>query len=179
MHIYSEESPYPIYTYEFFQEELSIFITFEGIGSTFLLSGNKLFKIIYNQRYELFSNEKIFNKDKITINYYQSNKKLSYPVFEFKPENIWNAYCISLGLEKIDFIDDEEDENIGIIINKDENRNYRNNRRLNSKNYNIENYVLYVVKKVKNVVLIVICVFIVVMNTLYMIFIHIIFLNVN
>ena len=138
MHIYSENGQYPIYTYDFFEEELSIFITFEGIGSTFLLTGNKLFKIIYNQRYELFSNEKIFNNEKITINYYQSNKKLSFPVFEFNPENIWNAYCISLGLEQIEFKEKEEEEedNIETVIKKNESKNIKY-RRLNSKSYNI------------------------------------------
>ena len=59
MHIYSLENELPIYTYEFFQEDLSIFISIEGIGCIFLLTKNKLFKIIFNQRYNLFSDEKI------------------------------------------------------------------------------------------------------------------------
>ena len=41
MHIYSEESDFPVYTYEFYQEDLSIFITLEGIGCTFLLTGTQ------------------------------------------------------------------------------------------------------------------------------------------
>ena len=110
MHIYSLENELPIYTYEFFQEDLSIFISIEGIGCIFLLTKNKLFKIIFNQRYNLFSDEKIFNIEKAPINYYNPNKKLSYPVFEFQPENIWNAYYISLGLDKSEFNNENKDD---------------------------------------------------------------------
>ena len=133
MHIYSEESDFPVYTYEFYQEDLSIFITLEGIGCTFLLTGTKLFKITYNQRYALFSNDKIYKNDKVPINYYKYNKKLSYPVFEFQPENIWNSYCVSLGLEKIDF----DEDNLVINDNNVESRpqrTNRNNKRASSKN---------------------------------------------
>ena len=133
MHIYSEESDFPVYTYEFYQEDLSIFITLEGIGCTFLLTGTKLFKITYNQRYALFSNDKIYKNDKVPINYYKNNKKLSYPVFEFQPENIWNSYCVSLGLEKIDF----DEDNLVINDNNVESRpqrTNRNNKRASSKN---------------------------------------------
>ena len=64
MHIYEDKDPFPIYTYEFFNETLSTFFSFEGLGSTFLLTGTKLFKIIFNTRYDLFSNKKIFKNDK-------------------------------------------------------------------------------------------------------------------
>ena len=151
MHIYSDESDLPIYTYEFYQEDLSCFITIEGIGSTFLLTGNKLFKIIFNQRYNLFSDEKILKNNKVEINYFKANKKLSYPVFEFQPENIWNSYCVSLGLEKIDFKEGEEiinnnEENIDInnninnINNKEEKRVSKINKRINSKYVNNDKY---------------------------------------
>ena len=129
MHIYSEENQVPVYTYEFYKEDLSCFIILEGLGSTFLLTGDKLFKIIYNQRFSLFSNEKIFNNWKTNINYYKANKKLSFPVFEFQPEDIWNAYCSLLGLEKIELNERE-------IINKnnEEIKPAKNNRRITSKN---------------------------------------------
>ena len=134
MHIYSEENNLPIFTYEFYKEDLSTFISIEGIGSTFLLTGTKLFKIIYNQRYSIFSDEKIFNNWKSEINYYKTNKKLSFPVFEFQPENIWNAYCSSLGLDKIEFNEEILNNN-----NKEEIKpgiNNKINKRMNSKNLN-------------------------------------------
>ena len=129
MHIYSQESQKPIYTYEFYKEDLSCFIIIEGLGSTFLLTGNKLFKIIYNQRYSLFSDEKVFNNLKTNISYYKANKKLSFPIFEFQPEDIWKAYCSSLGLEKTEFNEEE-------ILNKnsEEINPMKNNRRIHSKN---------------------------------------------
>ena len=101
MHIYNESSVYPIYTYEFYNEVLSLFFLFDGLGSTFLLARSKLFKIIYNTRYDLFSNEKIFKNDKIFIHDYKYEKKMGFPTFEKKPEDIWNSYCAVLGIEPV------------------------------------------------------------------------------
>ena len=117
LHIYSENNNLPIYTYDFFEEDLSTSISIEGLGSTFLLSGNKLFKIIYNQRYDNFSDEKIL---KNSLKYFKTNKKLAFPIFEFDPQNIWNAYFTALGLDKIDFIEEinhnnNQEENGGSI----------------------------------------------------------------
>ena len=103
LHIYSEDDIFPIYTYDFFEEDLSTSISIEGIGSTFILSGTKLFKIIYNQSYNNFSDEKIL---KHSTSFFKINKKLTFPVFEFDPQNIWNSYYTSLGLDKIDFNDE-------------------------------------------------------------------------
>ena len=139
MHIYSEENDYPVYTYEFYLEDLSIFITFEGIGCTFLLTGTKLFKIIFNQGFALFSDEKIFKNEKIPINYYKQNKKLSYPVFEYQPENVWNSYCVSLGLEKIEFDEDELALNDLIEESRTQRLN-KNNKRKFAKNSNVDKY---------------------------------------
>ena len=101
MHIYNESSVYPIYTYEFYNEVLSLFFLFDGLGSTFLLAKSKLFKIIFNTRYDLFSNEKIFKNDKIFIHDYKFEKKMGFPSFEKKPEDIWNSYCAVLGIEPV------------------------------------------------------------------------------
>ena len=101
MHIYNESSAYPIYTYEFYNEVLSSFFLFDGLGSTFLLAKSKLFKIIFNTRYDLFSNEKIFKNDKIFIHDYKYEKKMVFPTFEKKPEDIWNSYCAVLGIEPV------------------------------------------------------------------------------
>ena len=101
LHIYDEKDSLPIYTYEFFNETLSSFFSFEGLGSTFLLTGTKLFKIIYNPRYDVFSNENIFKNNKVFIHDYKFEKKMGFPIFEYKPEDIWNSYCVCLGLEPI------------------------------------------------------------------------------
>ena len=105
IHIYSDKEQYPIYAYEFFNETLSSLFSFEGLGSTFLLTGTKLFKIIFNTRYNLFSNENIFKNDKIFIHDYKYEKKMGFPVFEYKPEDIWNSYCLCLGIEPIKHTD--------------------------------------------------------------------------
>ena len=101
IHIYSENEQFPIYTYEFYNETLSSLFSFEGLGSTFLLTGTKLFKIIFDTRYNLFSNEKVFKNDKIFIHDYKYEKKMGFPVFEYKPEDIWNSYCVCLGIQPV------------------------------------------------------------------------------
>ena len=101
MHIYNESNVFPIYTYEFYNEVLSSFFLFDGLGSTFLLAKSKLFKIIFNTRYDLFSNEKVFKNDKIFIHDYKFEKKMGFPTFEKKPEDIWNSYCAVLGIDPV------------------------------------------------------------------------------
>ena len=101
IHIYNETSIYPIYTYEFYNEVLCTLLLFDSLGSTFLLTNSKLFKIIFNTRYEIFSNEKIFKNDRIFIHDYKYEKKMGFPTFEKKPEDIWNSYCVVLGIEPV------------------------------------------------------------------------------
>ena len=117
INIYEQNSENPIFTYEFYDETLSGLILFENIGYTYILSEKKLFKIIYNNRYKFFDNEILFSKNKIHYYKYNFSKKgnaqenLAYPLFEYKPEDIWNAYCNNLNIEQMIFPDDE--------INKD------------------------------------------------------------
>ena len=114
IHIYEENLNNPVFTYEFFQESLSSLIIIDGIACTFILTGKKLFKIIYNQRYKLFSNEMLFSKNKIHYYKYNYNMKKNnqtfenygkpiYPLFEFKPEDIWNGYCNNLNIPPINY----------------------------------------------------------------------------
>ena len=119
IHIYDENTDFPVFTYEFFQESLTSLINIEGIGCIFLLTGKKLFKIIYNQRYKLFNNDFLFSKNKIhyyTINYNTKKNnnddkdKLIFPLFEYKPEDIWNAYCNNLDISPIKFKGDISDD---------------------------------------------------------------------
>ena len=136
IHIYDENNDentnFPAFTYEFFQESLTSLINIEGIGCTFLLTGTKLFKIIYNQRYKLFNNDLLFSKNK--IHYYKINynnkknnnedkDKLIFPLFEYKPEDIWNAYCNNLDISPIKFKDDISDDIEEEVENHSKNSN--------------------------------------------------------
>ncbi len=116
VHIYEENINFPVYTYEFFQENLSSLIILDGIGCTFILTSKKLFKIIYNQRYKIFSNEILFSKNKIHYYNYNYNMKKNipinsdnekpiFPLFEYKPEDIWNGYCNNLNIPTFLFTD--------------------------------------------------------------------------
>ena len=116
INIYEQNCENPIFTYEFYDETLSSLIIFENIGFTYILSDKRLFKIIYNDRYKLFDNEILFSKNKIHYYKYKANKKgnnqenLIYPLFEYKPEDIWNAYCNNLNIELMKFPEDEYNE---------------------------------------------------------------------
>ena len=138
INIYEQNSEYPIFTYEFFDETLSSLVTFDNIGYTYILTEKKLFKIIYNDRYKFFDNDILFTKNKIhyyKYNYYKkgiSQENLSYPLFELKPEDVWNAYCNNLNIKPIKFTDDnfwddsleKEEEEEFVIKIKNKNINY-------------------------------------------------------
>ena len=66
---------------------------FDGIASLFLLTNNKLFKIIFNQRFSQFNN---IDFEKLKI--YQTPKNLPFPTFDYYPEDIWNIYENKLNL---------------------------------------------------------------------------------
>ena len=151
IHIYEENSDFPGYTYEFFQENLSSLIIIDGIGCTFILTGKKLFKIIYNPRYKLFSDKMLFTKNE--IHYYKYNynikknnsnsinenyEKPIFPLFEYKPEDIWNGYCNNLNIPQIIFpeniyykIGEEKEEEV-VYSKKDD--KYKDKTDLFSKN---------------------------------------------
>ena len=124
--IYEQNSETPIFTYEFYDETLSGLIILENIGYTYILSEKKLFKIIYNDRYKFFDNEILFSKNK--IHYYKYNfvkkgnipENMTYPLFEYKPEDIWNAYCNNLNIEQMKFPEDEYNE-FGFMQKNEEN----------------------------------------------------------
>ena len=117
--INDEKNEESIYYYEFYEEILSLLMNFDGYGCTFLLTNTKLFKLIHNSRYDLFSHKSIFEDNKIRIHEYKLSNNFNFPIFEYCPEDIWNAYCSSLGIETInvsthkrnsecDIIDDEK-----------------------------------------------------------------------
>ena len=141
INIYEQNYNYPIFTYEFFDETLSSLIIFEDIGYTFILTDTKLFKIIYNDRYKLFDNEILLTNNKIHYYKYNHIKKgnaqdnFMFPSFEYKPEDVWNAYCKNLNIEQIKFPEDnfwsdsmetEEEESIIKMVKSDYNYELNN-----------------------------------------------------
>ena len=143
INIYEQNSENPIFTYEFYDETLSGLILFENIGYTYILSENKLFKIIYNDRYKFFDNEILFSKNKIHYYKYNFSKKgnlqenLAYPLFEYKPEDIWNAYCNNLNIEQMVFPEDETNKDVNEENEEDEEEELVM-KIMNKNNYNYE-----------------------------------------
>ena len=97
--IYDLETNQNLLKYSFYKENIASFMLFENIGFTFMMTWNKIFKIIFTPRFEKFSEKKIINESKVPINNYKSNGLLTYPIFEYKPEDIWNSYYSNLELE--------------------------------------------------------------------------------
>ena len=144
INIYEENYTYPIFSYEFYDETLTSLMIFENIGYTFILTEKKLFKIIYNDRYKLFDNDILFTKNKIHYYKYYYYKKansqdtFSYPSFEYKPEDIWNAYCKNLNIPVIKF--PEENFWDDSIEKDEEEEEYVTKMKRDDVNYELENY---------------------------------------
>jgi len=145
INIYEENNAYPIFSYEFFDETLSSLMIFENLGYTFILTEKKLFKIIYNDRYKLFDNDILFLKNKIHYYKYYYYKKgnsqdnFAYPCFEYKPEDVWNAYCKNLNIPLIKF-PEENFWNDSIERDEEEEEEYVNKMKRDDINYELENY---------------------------------------
>lgn len=86
LYIFKRYERFPYYKYNFYEESLSLFMNFEGLGSVFLLTKDKAFKIIYNPRFEMYSNPEILQAS----NYIPTD--LNYPLFEYVPEEIFANY---------------------------------------------------------------------------------------
>ena len=86
LYIFKRYERFPYYKYNFYEESLSMFMNFEGLGSVFLLTKDKAFKIIYNPRFETFSNSEILKAS----NYCATD--MNYPIFEYVPEEIYTNY---------------------------------------------------------------------------------------
>ena len=96
--IYDLETNQNLLKYSFYKENIASFMIFENIGFTFMMTWNKIFKIIFTPRFQIFSEKKIIYESKVPINNYQQNG-LNYPIFEYRPEDIWNSYCSNLEIE--------------------------------------------------------------------------------
>ena len=95
IYIYDPITKKSAFSYEFYEENLNLFLKFEGIASLFLLTSNKLFKIIFNQRFQQFYN---FDYQKFKI--YETPVNLNYPIFDYYPEEIWEEYKKKLNFIK-------------------------------------------------------------------------------
>ena len=93
--IYDLETNVLLYKYNFYKENIICFLLFNNMGATFFLTWNKIFKIIFNNRYKIFSQNEIKNNPKSPINIYKP-EGLNFPIFENNPEDIWNSYCSKL-----------------------------------------------------------------------------------
>ena len=91
--IYDLETNASLYSYNFYKENIAAFLLFDDIGATFLLTWTKVFKVIFNSRYDIFSENEIKNNPKSKVNPYQP-ESMNYPTFELIPEDIWNSYCM-------------------------------------------------------------------------------------
>ena len=111
-----------LYNYHFYKENISAFLLFEDIGATFLLTGTKIFKIIFNTRYKIFSENEIINNPNYKVNMYQF-EGMNYPSFEYNPEDVWNSYCTKLGIETMLFKDIKSSHYNHIDIDDDEKKN--------------------------------------------------------
>ena len=102
--IYDLETNQNLLKYSFYKENIASFMLFENIGFTFIMTWNKIFKIIFTPRFEIFSEKRIINESKVPINNYRPNGLLIYPIFEYKPEDIWKSYYSNLEIENKDRI---------------------------------------------------------------------------
>ena len=96
--IFDLETNAPLYSYDFYKENIAAFLLFDDIGATFLLTWNKAFKIIFNTRYKIFSKDAIKNNPKSPLNPYLPGN-IIYPIFEIRPEDVWNSYCNKLEID--------------------------------------------------------------------------------
>ena len=115
MYVFHQHVQEPKIRYSFYEEELEMFMNYDGVGSLFMLTRDKLFKFIYNERLEVFMNcDDVVNN---AVGYVMNNnnngnngvgsnnirKKQNaqantymYPVFEYSPESVFENYQMKL-----------------------------------------------------------------------------------
>ena len=98
LRIYDLDTNKNLFSYSFYKENIASFLLFDDIGSTFLLTWTKVFKIIFNIRYKIFTQNEILNNPNCHVNNYQQ-EGMCYPIFEYKPEDVWNSYCSKLEID--------------------------------------------------------------------------------
>ena len=118
MYVFHQHVQEPKIRYSFYEEELEMFMNYDGVGSLFMLTKDKLFKFIYNERLELFMNcdDVVNNAVGYVMNNNNNNnngnngvgsnnirKKQNaqantymYPVFEYSPESVFENYQMKL-----------------------------------------------------------------------------------
>ena len=93
--IYDLDTNQNLLKYTFYKENINSFMLFNNLGFTFMMTGTKIFKIIFTSRLQIFSEKNIIYESKVPINSYEPNG-LIYPLFEYNPEDIWNSYLHNL-----------------------------------------------------------------------------------
>ena len=108
MYIFHHKTFQPKKIFNIYEEELSLFMNYEYIGCLFMLTKNKLFKFIYNERFDLYLNNCDDDITNSINDYYIGNTSCSfnhnntnsnncscyyyYPVFEYLPECVFDYY---------------------------------------------------------------------------------------
>ena len=95
--LYTNEN---LFKYTFYKEIINSFMIFNNIGFTFMMTWNKIFKIIFTTRLQIFSEKNIITESKVNINTYEPSG-LNYPIFENSPEDIWKSYCRNLNIDNL------------------------------------------------------------------------------
>ena len=98
LHIYNSSTSEKLFSYDFFEENIATFLLFEDIGYIFLLTWNKIFKIIFTTRFRVWAQNEIINNPKCPVGTYQQ-EGMSYPLFDFSPEDVWNSYCSKFDID--------------------------------------------------------------------------------
>lgn len=84
---YKRGHPFPRYQYNFYEEKLAKIISFYPCNVSFVLTGNKLFKIIYNESFDKYYDNAITANVPLF-----SHSTMQYPVFELSPEILFQRY---------------------------------------------------------------------------------------
>ena len=96
--LYTNEN---LFKYTFYKEIINSFMIFNNIGFTFMMTWNKIFKIIFTTRLQIFSEKNIITEAKVNINTYEPSG-LNYPIFENSPEDIWKSYYGNLNIDNLE-----------------------------------------------------------------------------
>jgi len=118
--IYDLETYEKLFSYDFYKENIASLLLFNDIGNTFLLTSTKIFKIIFTSRFRILTQNEIINNPKCQVNNYLQ-EGMSYPLFEFSPEDVWNSYCSKLDIDSNNIknsINNSLKSGISLISNK-------------------------------------------------------------
>ena len=107
MYVFHSNISQPQKAFHIYEEELCLFMSYDDVGCLFLLTKDKLFKFIYNERFDLFLNcddlsnsvsDYIANSSswKHSTECADDSNNCRYPVFEYLPECVFAYYKAKL-----------------------------------------------------------------------------------